>query len=117
MVLSTMASDEIGTSDRLTLVDRARYAFDSVISLRTDVTQLDDKTEQQIELLFQELKALKKIVKEIREEVFPDPKKLIDDEALEVNPEDIEDQGEQEPDVIFDGVTTTFKKKKKRRLE
>ena len=86
------------------------------MSIRTEMMDYQEKIEEKIAQISQELQALTNIVQEIQDKISPedDVRKFIDNEAIEVDPDDIDDQGEQDPEVVFVGETFGSKK---RRLE
>ena len=98
----------------MNLFDRVHYAFNSVMSIRTEMMEYKDKIEEKIAEISQELQALAEVVQEIQDKISPedDVQKFIDDEALEIDPDDIEDKGEQDPEVVFVGETWGSKKRK-----
>ena len=113
-----MTDRDINCGDRFGLVDRVYYAFNAVKSLRFQMMQNEDKVDEKICELSQEIKALTNLVHELREIISPPSPAgaiFIDDEALEVDTNEIDDQGDEDPEVQFIG--TTVSSTKKRRLE
>ena len=112
-----MTSQGFDCGDRMGLVDRVHYAFNSVMSLRTEMTVQEDKMDEKIQDLSREVKSLVKQVQELREILQrqdQDMNSFIDDEAVEVNLPDSEEDPDQE-EVTFVGAT--WVSSKKRRLE
>ena len=100
------------------LADRVQYKFNSIMSMKVEMVMNEEKTDDKIESIAQELNVLTILVNEIREILgfrFEDTTNFIDVEAIEVDQDKIDDQGEEEPDVTY--PSTTWSSKKKRRLE
>ena len=106
----------------MSLVDRVQYAFNSVMSLKTEVAANQENSVAAIHDLSMELEKVKreictltKLVREVKNmavneiEYEMSFKSFIDNEAEEASEED------SQPDVIFVGETRTSNKK--RRLE
>jgi len=127
-----MVSGSSSPSARMSLVDRVQYAFNSVMSLRAEVAANEEKTaadihdlSMEVSIMQRELKTLTKLVQEMREltvnrKTESDHQELnvmrfIDDEAVETNADDIEDPGDEDPEVTFVGAT--WNSNKKRRFE
>ena len=85
------------------LADRFHHTFNSIMSMKIEVTMNEEKTEDKIHSIAQELNVLTKIVNEIGEIIgfrCEDTANFIDHKAIEVYRDEIVDQGEVEPDVL-----------------
>ena len=112
-----MSDHSIDCGDRMGLVDRVRYAFNSVMSIRAEMIAQEDKVDERIKSPCQDVNSLKKQVQELREMLFrqdDDVSNFIDDEAVEVNSQGTEDTQDLD-EVVFVGETSVSNKK--RRLE
>ena len=113
-----MSEQAVKLADRMGLADRVHYTFNSIMSMKVEMMMNEEKTDDKIQSIAQELNVLTKLVNEIREILgfrSEDTTNFIDDEAIEVDQDEIDDQGETEPDVTY--PTTTSSSNKKRRLE
>ena len=75
----------------------------------------DEETGEKIRSIAQELNVLPKLVNEIREILgfrCEDTTNFIDDEAIEVDQDEKDDKGEDEPDVTYPSTTWTSNKKR-----
>jgi len=112
-----MSDQGIDCGDLMGLVDRIHHAFNSVMSLRTEMMTQEDKVDEKIKNLSQEVNSLARQVKEMRKILLrqdDDVSNFIDNEAVEVDSQGTEDSQDSD-EVIFVGAT--WVSNKKRRLE
>ena len=112
-----MSDPSIDCGDRMGLVDRVRYAFNSVMSIRAEMIAQEDKVDERIKSPCQDVNSLKKQVQELREMLLhqdDDVSNFIDNEAVEVDSQGTEDTQDLDK-VVFASETSVSNKK--RRLE